>query len=157
MKDGVPMRDRIGIEFSSNAEAISYCKEIAQDFRDNRLWDDQDLEILVVNETGREIHREFVHREPEQAEQGWQFAPARVRSEPSDPKTMNNSTLEFEGLLGKAALAMWPHLPRDVQESLFESAVAGDVTIRNHLASYLHDHHPKTAQPAKPTQLARNG
>ena len=70
---------------------------------------------------------------------------------------MTNSTLEFERLLGKAALAMWPHLPRDVQESLFERAVAGDLTIRNHLASYLHDHHPKTAHPAKPTQLARNG
>ncbi len=65
MKDGVPMRDRVGIEFNTNAEAISHCKEIAQDFRDNSLRDDQDLEILVVNEIGREIHREFVHREPE--------------------------------------------------------------------------------------------
>jgi hypothetical protein len=26
--------------------------------------------------------------------------------------------------------------------------------IRNHLASYLHGHHPKTAHPVKPTQLA---
>jgi hypothetical protein len=67
---------------------------------------------------------------------------------------MSNSTLEFERLLGKAALSLWPHLPRNVQESLFEAAVVGDVTIRNHLASYLHDHHPKTAHPAKPTQLA---
>jgi cobalamin biosynthesis protein CbiD len=58
MKDGVPMRDRVGIEFNTNAEAISYCKEIVQDFRDNSLRDDQDLEILVVNENGREIHRE---------------------------------------------------------------------------------------------------
>ncbi|MBA2399271.1 MAG: hypothetical protein H0V72_11315 [Bradyrhizobium sp.] len=56
MKDGVPMRDRIGIEFNTNAEAISHCKEIAQDFRDNSLRDDQDLEILVVNESGREIY-----------------------------------------------------------------------------------------------------
>jgi hypothetical protein len=66
---------------------------------------------------------------------------------------MNNSTLEFERLLGKAALALWPDLPRDVQENPFETAVVGDVTIRNHLASYLHDHHPRTALPAK-TQLA---
>ena len=65
MKDGVPMRDRIGIEFNTNAEAISHCKEIVQDFRDNSLRDDQDLEILVVKESGREIHREYVHREPE--------------------------------------------------------------------------------------------
>jgi hypothetical protein len=67
---------------------------------------------------------------------------------------MNNSTHEFERLLGKAALALWPDLPRNVQENLFETAVAGEVIIRNHLASYLHDHHPKTAHPAKPSQLA---
>jgi hypothetical protein len=67
---------------------------------------------------------------------------------------MKNSTHEFERLLGKAALALWSTFPRDVQESLFEAAVGGEVIIRNHLASYLHDHHPKTAHPAKPTQLA---
>jgi hypothetical protein len=67
---------------------------------------------------------------------------------------MNNSTHEFERLLGRAALALWSDLPRDVQERLFEQAVAGEVILRNHLASYLHDHHPKTAHPAKPTQLA---
>jgi hypothetical protein len=69
------------------------------------------------------------------------------------PMTMNNSTHEFERLLGNAALKLWSDLPRDVQESLFEAAVAGEVIIRNHLASDLHDHHPKTAHPAKPTQL----
>jgi hypothetical protein len=67
---------------------------------------------------------------------------------------MNNLTLEFERLLGKAALALWSDLPRDVQERLFETAVGEDVIIRNHLAFYLHDHHPKTAHPPKPTQLA---
>jgi hypothetical protein len=64
---------------------------------------------------------------------------------------MNNPTLEFERLLGKATLALWADLPRDVQEKLFETAVAGDVAIRNHLASYLHEHHPKTAHLATPT------
>ncbi|MBR1144266.1 hypothetical protein JQ567_13330 [Bradyrhizobium sp. AUGA SZCCT0431] len=68
---------------------------------------------------------------------------------------MTNSTLEFERLLGKAALALWPDLPRDVQENLFETAVAGDIGMGKHLASYLHDHHPKTAHPATPTQLAQ--
>jgi hypothetical protein len=67
---------------------------------------------------------------------------------------MNNSTLEFERLLGKAALALWSDLPRDVQEKLFETAVGEDEIIRSHLASYLHDHHPKTTHPPKPTQLA---
>jgi hypothetical protein len=67
---------------------------------------------------------------------------------------LNNSTHEFERLLGKAALTLWSKFPRDVQESLFETAVAGDVIIGNHLASYLQHHHPKTAHPAEPTQLA---
>ena len=49
MKDGVPMRDRVGIEFKGNLEAIEHCKVLAQHFRDDAL--------------GREIHREFVHRE----------------------------------------------------------------------------------------------
>lgn len=65
MRDGVPMRDRVGIEFKTDADAITHCKEMAQDFRDNSLRNDQDLEIAVVNSGGREIHREFVHREPE--------------------------------------------------------------------------------------------
>jgi hypothetical protein len=63
MKDGVPHRDTVGIEFKTNAEAIGHCKEIAQHFRDESLRDDQDLEISVVNSLGREIYREFVHRE----------------------------------------------------------------------------------------------
>jgi hypothetical protein len=63
MKDGVPLRDRAGIEFRTNAEAIVHCKELAQHIRDGSLRDDHDLEISVVNSTGREIHREFVHRQ----------------------------------------------------------------------------------------------
>jgi hypothetical protein len=67
---------------------------------------------------------------------------------------MNNSTHEFERLLGKAALALWSDFPREVQEKLFETAIGEDAIIRSHLATYLHDHHPKTAHPAKPSQLA---
>jgi hypothetical protein len=63
MKDGVPMRDRVGIDFKNDLEAIEHCKELAQHFRDGSLLDDQDLEILVVNSGGRQIHREFVHRD----------------------------------------------------------------------------------------------
>ena len=63
MKDGVPLRDRVGIDFKGNLEAIEHCKELAQHFRDDSLRDDKDLEISVVNALGREIHREFVHRE----------------------------------------------------------------------------------------------
>ena len=65
MKDGVPMRDRVGIEFNTNDDAIKHGKAMAYDFRTNSLRDDPELEIIVVNEIGREIYREFVHREPE--------------------------------------------------------------------------------------------
>ena len=65
MKDGVPLRDRVGVDFGTNAEAITHCKAMAKYYRDNGLRDDQDLEITVVNEVGREIYRQFVHREPE--------------------------------------------------------------------------------------------
>jgi hypothetical protein len=63
MRDGVPIRDQIGIAFNTNAEAIVHCKELAQRWRDESLRNDKDLEISVVNSLGREIYKEFVHRE----------------------------------------------------------------------------------------------
>jgi hypothetical protein len=49
-----------GLIHHRNMEAIEHSKELAQHFRDESLRDDQDLEISVVNASGREIHREFV-------------------------------------------------------------------------------------------------
>ncbi len=54
------------------------------------------------------------------------------------------------GLLGRAILEMWPHLPRQVQETLFDKAVPDDAAIRNSLAVLLHARHPRTAHPPKP-------
>ena len=67
---------------------------------------------------------------------------------------MNETISEFERLLGKAALQLWSELPREVQESLFETAVPLDPIVRNRLAIFLHDRHPRTAHPAQPTGLA---
>ena len=39
---------------------------------------------------------------------------------------MSETASEFERLLGQAALRLWPDLPRDVQEKLFETAVPLD-------------------------------
>jgi hypothetical protein len=61
---------------------------------------------------------------------------------------------EVERLLGHAAFRLWPELPRDVQERLFETAVPNNPAIRNSLARFLHDHHPRTWHPPKPTLLA---
>ena len=60
---------------------------------------------------------------------------------------------QFVALLGHAALKVWPELPRDAQEMLFAAAV-DDGAIANTLAIYLHDRHPRTAHPPKPTALA---
>jgi len=67
---------------------------------------------------------------------------------------MSGTVSEFERLLGNAALRLWPDLPRDVQEKLFETAVPLDPAIRNRLAIFLHDRHPRTAHPPKPKKLA---
>ena len=60
---------------------------------------------------------------------------------------------QFAELLGHAARKVWADLPRDAQERLFAAAV-DDGLIANSLAEFLHDRHPKTAHPPKPTRLA---
>ncbi|MDQ8729307.1 hypothetical protein [Bradyrhizobium sp. LHD-71] len=67
---------------------------------------------------------------------------------------MNDSESSFALLAGRAALRLWPDLPRDVQEQLFETAVPHDDQVRHDLAVFLHDRHPRTAHPQKPTALA---
>lgn len=59
---------------------------------------------------------------------------------------------QFAALLGHAALKVWPELSRDAQEQLFAAAV-DDGVIANALATYLHEHHPRTAHPPRPTAL----
>src|SRR5712672_1691225 len=67
---------------------------------------------------------------------------------------MNNLSREFELLLGHAAFKLWPDLPRDMQEKLFEAAVPNNPLLRYSFAVFLHEHHPRTAHPPKPTNLA---
>jgi hypothetical protein len=68
--------------------------------------------------------------------------------------SMNASPLtdeeRFATLLGHGALKVWSDLPREAQERLFAASV-DDGVIANSLAVFLHDHHPKTAHPPKPT------
>ena len=61
MKDGIPTRDRKGIEFSSAAEAIAHSKELARRLRDEPRLIDPALAIVVVDELGTEVHREQVY------------------------------------------------------------------------------------------------
>jgi hypothetical protein len=59
----------------------------------------------------------------------------------------------FAMLLGHAALNVWSDLPRDARERLFTAAV-DDSIMANALAIVLHDRHPRTAHPPKPTRIA---
>jgi hypothetical protein len=61
MKDGVPTRDRMGLEFPSAGGAIAHSKEIARRLRDEPRLKDPALAIVVVDESGAEVHREPVY------------------------------------------------------------------------------------------------
>jgi hypothetical protein len=61
MKDGIPNRDRRGLEFSTAGGAIEHSKELARRLRRDPRIKDRALSIVVVDEMGAEIHREPVH------------------------------------------------------------------------------------------------
>jgi hypothetical protein len=50
MKDGVPIRDRIGKRFALNAEAVDHSKRLAARFRNESGHDEPDLTICVLDE-----------------------------------------------------------------------------------------------------------
>lgn len=55
----------------------------------------------------------------------------------------------YEYALGFALVRRWGDLPREMQQLLFEEATAGDDSLREGLATFLHEKHPKTAHPDK--------
>jgi hypothetical protein len=59
-KDGVPVRDQVGKQFRLNSEAIEYSKMLAERFRSERR-SEPDLVIVVLDQSGRELHRQPVH------------------------------------------------------------------------------------------------
>jgi hypothetical protein len=64
MKDGVPVRDRVGMQFTLNSQAIEHSKSLAAQFRQEGIHEEPDLVICVLDPSGREIHREVVHPMP---------------------------------------------------------------------------------------------
>jgi hypothetical protein len=58
----------------------------------------------------------------------------------------------FAMALGQAVIGVWAELPRRIQQRLFENAVVAghrserDESLREQLAVFLHDHHPRTAR-----------
>ena len=60
-KDGVPVRDSQGLQLASHSAAMDHSKELAKDIRARSPEGDRNLYIAVLDESGREIHRESVY------------------------------------------------------------------------------------------------
>ena len=60
-QDGVPVRDHRGIEFATVHEAIGHSKGIAERLRDDKRKRDKALAVVVLDESGTELHRESVY------------------------------------------------------------------------------------------------
>lgn len=56
--------------------------------------------------------------------------------------------------LGQAVIKAWGELPQEIQQRLFEDAVVAghhserDEALREQLAAFLHERHPRTERPA---------
>jgi hypothetical protein len=61
IKDGKASRDRTGLQFQTVGGAISHSKEIARRLRNDPRISARQLAIVVIDQDGREVHREPVH------------------------------------------------------------------------------------------------
>jgi hypothetical protein len=61
MNDGLPIRDKRGLEFPTAGGAIEHSKDLARRLRHDPRIRDRDLSIVVVDEMGAEVHSEPVH------------------------------------------------------------------------------------------------
>ena len=59
--DGVPIRDRQGLEFLSTSGAIEHSKDLARRLRADPRCRESSLSIVVLDEFGTELHRERVY------------------------------------------------------------------------------------------------
>lgn len=64
--------------------------------------------------------------------------------------------MPFLEALGRATLGCWAALPQDIQRRLFEGAVSEGPAVRQALAVYLHQHHPRTGGPDDLDLVARD-
>jgi hypothetical protein len=60
IQDGVPVRDITGMLFSTDIEAIEHSKQLARRFSHDPRFKDPDHSIVVLSESGTEIHRELL-------------------------------------------------------------------------------------------------
>ena len=60
MRDGIPIRDRRGLEFPTAGGAIEHSKSLARQMRDDPRASGRTFSIVVIDQSGAEIHRETV-------------------------------------------------------------------------------------------------
>ncbi len=75
LTDGVPTRDRQGLEFFTVSGAIEHSKDLAKRLRDDPRCSDSALSIVVLDESGTEVHRERVY--PDRSESTLSFSSIR--------------------------------------------------------------------------------
>jgi hypothetical protein len=61
MKSSIPTRERTGLEFATTAGAVEHSKDLARRLRHDPRITDRKLSIVVVDESGVEVHREPVY------------------------------------------------------------------------------------------------
>lgn len=60
-KDGVTVRDRLGMDFRTGGEAIEHSREIAANFRSEQKHPEMDFRVSVIDPSGTEIHVEWIN------------------------------------------------------------------------------------------------
>lgn len=61
MNDSTPTRNRDGLEFATHAGAIEHCRDLAGRLRRDPRITNPGLSVIVVDESGTEIHSEPVY------------------------------------------------------------------------------------------------
>lgn len=61
MTDGVPTRDNKGLQFPNAVGAVEHSKELARLLRHDPRLKDRSLSVVVIDESGTEVHREPVY------------------------------------------------------------------------------------------------
>jgi len=61
LKDSVATSDRTGLQFQTVGGAIEHSKDLARRLRSDPRLTDRALSIIVLDQDGREVHREAVY------------------------------------------------------------------------------------------------
>ncbi|MGQ0681134.1 DUF6894 family protein [Bradyrhizobium sp.] len=75
IQDGVPVRDRKGLELANTSMAIEHSKRLATIIRRKEPPGRRDLLVVVTDQSGREVHREPVYPEAHEPEVGFRKVP----------------------------------------------------------------------------------